>query len=507
MLLEALIIPLKMDSSGFDAGASSAAGKADSLVAKLTRMGGKAVLAGIGAVSGAVTAVAAGINKAIAATVKWGDDLDALQDVTDLTNDQVAGLNFLLRKHGVDAGTAARSLTFLNKSLLEANGNLGTSGRALQNWGIDIKDANGELKSNADLMQEVANKYASLGEGAERTGFATDVFGKSGAELNDVLLEMADGGFQKFIEKAQSLGLNLNADDIQKYKQAVEETKLSWEAIQIFLGSRLLPTFQSITEWLTQRLQDPAIKGAIDTVVGWFDGGFAGFADSVGKAIQSIDWKEVSQVLISGIDSIDWAAIGNGLIKGAGFAVKEIGRFLFEFDWWGLGNSLASAFNNLWAGMFGLTEAEAQKIIKSTLNGIARDIERWVNNVQAYLRGLGFQLSPGQFQMPKFDMSHPRTGGTGGSTSIATNSGPAVQAGNYTYKNGVYTLNRASGGPVIAGQTYNVAEFFQPERFTPTASGRVDPIRNGQQEVVARIDEEKLVRLFISAMQQGAVSS
>jgi hypothetical protein len=35
---------------------------------------------------------------------------------------------------------------------------------------------------------------------------------------------------------------------------------------------------------------------------------------------------------------------------------------------------------------------------------------------------------------------------------------------------------RASGGPVIGGQGYNVSEFFRPERFTPAVSGRIDPI-------------------------------
>lgn len=38
---------------------------------------------------------------------------------------------------------------------------------------------------------------------------------------------------------------------------------------------------------------------------------------------------------------------------------------------------------------------------------------------------------------------------------------------------------RASGGAVIGGQSYNVAEFFKPEQFTPAVNGRVDPIGGG----------------------------
>ena len=85
------------------------------------------------------------------------------------------------------------------------------------------------------------------------------------------------------------------------------------------------------------------------------------------------------------------------------------------------------------------------------------------------------------------------------------------QSGGFTYQGAVRNTypgvpNRASGGPVIAGAEYNVAEFFQPEVFTPSVSGRVDPMRGESQTVVARLDEERLARIIVSAIQQGAMA-
>jgi hypothetical protein len=85
------------------------------------------------------------------------------------------------------------------------------------------------------------------------------------------------------------------------------------------------------------------------------------------------------------------------------------------------------------------------------------------------------------------------------------------QSGGFTYQGEARPTysgvpNRASGGPVIAGQAYNVAEFFRPEVFTPSTSGRVDPVTSGTQRVEAHIDEERLVRIFVSALQQGALA-
>ena len=41
---------------------------------------------------------------------------------------------------------------------------------------------------------------------------------------------------------------------------------------------------------------------------------------------------------------------------------------------------------------------------------------------------------------------------------------------------------RASGGPVIAGQPYSVAEFSRPERFVPAVNGRIEPMGNNTSD-------------------------
>jgi uncharacterized protein YukE len=75
------------------------------------------------------------------------------------------------------------------------------------------------------------------------------------------------------------------------------------------------------------------------------------------------------------------------------------------------------------------------------------------------------------FNIPDWVQNIIDGGGGGGSGSGTTNPGVGERPGN---------RRRASGGPVIAGQSYSVAEFFRPERFTPSVNGRIDPIANKQ---------------------------
>lgn len=69
------------------------------------------------------------------------------------------------------------------------------------------------------------------------------------------------------------------------------------------------------------------------------------------------------------------------------------------------------------------------------------------------------------------------------------------------------TKGRASGGPVIAGQSYNVAEFYKPEKFVPTTSGRISPMDEKQKPVWAVISDSgmrEFARVLAEEMQKTA---
>ncbi len=75
---------------------------------------------------------------------------------------------------------------------------------------------------------------------------------------------------------------------------------------------------------------------------------------------------------------------------------------------------------------------------------------------------------------------------------MGNNPGRNVQGGNTTTGAGSSNGRRASGGPVIAGQRYNVAEFNKSEVFTPNQSGRID----SNKPQMVQIDETTLGTVF-----------
>lgn len=78
---------------------------------------------------------------------------------------------------------------------------------------------------------------------------------------------------------------------------------------------------------------------------------------------------------------------------------------------------------------------------------------------------------------------------------------PLISTGSSSNGNG--NNHRASGGPVIAGQSYNVAEFSRPEVFIPNQSGRVDKKEN--TTTTLDIDYSKLARTLTSELLKAGI--
>jgi DNA-binding phage protein len=87
---------------------------------------------------------------------------------------------------GTDIESVAKSLQRLSKGLVEGKG---SSVDALASLGISFVDASGKLKATDQILLEVADRFKNMEDGAEKTGLAIQLFGRSGAEMIPMLNE------------------------------------------------------------------------------------------------------------------------------------------------------------------------------------------------------------------------------------------------------------------------------------------------------------------------------
>lgn len=497
---------------------------------------------GIGTAIAGVTALLAAMGAAINATFKWADELDQLQDVMGLTNEQAAALAYTARVSGVSVETLAKANTILAKGLVNSKGQLDTTGKALKNWGIDVLDANGKLKDQTALIGEVAKKYGELGTQTEKVNFLTEVYGRNGAELVDFFDTLAkQGGIDAVSEKVKNLGLAIDPNRYEQFNRDLEELKLIGLSLAVAFTERVMPMLEGFIAWIGDVAGNPVFQQWAQTIGGFvasipsmleqaqgalqnFDS--AQFAQDAMDFGANIDWTIVSANLISGIESIDWNSVGAvigekvdqilDVVGGLAIGLyNAISGAIQQLDWGELFYTILAATLSFIEGLSGtsqgallamftswiltartaLTEflanvfvamANLQIFIVSKLYQIDEFftdiVGGWIVNAWgvlklkiggflSYLTNIVDQINAIIAKINPFDINLPDfgTGGGGSGGGGSSGSGGGGSNGN---------RGRASGGPVVAGQDYNVVELNKPEIFTPNTGGRIDPKTN-----------------------------
>jgi hypothetical protein len=343
LLLEALELPLTTVDKGFKAGLAVAA-------------------AGVAALVGAM-------GLAINATFKWADELDSLQDVMGVSNETAAAFNFTLRKSGTSTEALSRGVVILNKGLVKADGTLDTVGKELKDFGINVLGANGQVKDQAMLMGEIAEKYASFSTQQERVNFLTGVFGRSGAELIDFFDTLAaEGGIDEVTKKVEALGLAIDPNRYEQFNRNLEELKLIGLGLAVSFTEKVMPAIEGFLGVITDFAKKPdfgrlleqmdafggkIIKGLGDSIRNWVSSGgpeelseaLIGWVEGIGesegtKSKIQIAAEHLLKALSDAVQGIDWGGIAQAIDE-------KLAEMLGEHDWHASGDSFGKMLESV----------------------------------------------------------------------------------------------------------------------------------------------------------------
>ena len=147
--------------------------------------------------TGAVAAVAAyaGINAAIDRLSNSINTLAKLDDMAQKTGSSVENLSRIQKTvaaFGGDFGAVDNAIAKLAKGMGTIDSDTNKANNALKALGISSRDTAGNLRDPSQVMIEIARNLQNYADGAGKTALATDLFGKSGAEVLPVLNDMAD---------------------------------------------------------------------------------------------------------------------------------------------------------------------------------------------------------------------------------------------------------------------------------------------------------------------------
>lgn len=198
--------------------------------------------------AGAVGAAVAGMVASLGAIEKIKGAIDILDRLDDwaeksgIAVERLSELRFAGEAVGTPIDALASGITKLNKSIVEAAGGNKEAAATFKALGIEVKNADGSLRSNDEVLADMAERFAGYEDGAAKAALAQRVFGKSGEEMIPLLNQGRDG-LAKLRTEAQQLGAIYSgelAKEAAAFNDNLTKIRLGSEAAAVALSGPLI---------------------------------------------------------------------------------------------------------------------------------------------------------------------------------------------------------------------------------------------------------------------------
>jgi hypothetical protein len=154
---------------------------------------------------------------------------------------ELSAFQLTARAAGVDSASFGGAITRLNNKLTDAASGGKDSIAVFKALGIELRDGDGQLISTSDALRQVADRFASYRDGAEKSALATELFGKSGAKLIAFLNE-GSAGLDKFGGASKDA-----IDEAARLQGQIDKLAAGWEKLWIAVAGRTAAVINTLT--------------------------------------------------------------------------------------------------------------------------------------------------------------------------------------------------------------------------------------------------------------------
>lgn len=234
--------------------------------------------------------VVAGFAAAFHETARFASEIDYMADRVGLGNEELSALAYAADQSDVSLGTLERRLNRFNQEVEKAGSGGGSTAAMMRSLGIAARDADGNLRSNIDVLMDVADAVAATEDHYEQAAIAAEFFGQRGGPEMLPLLQSGSDGIREMGEEAEALGLIIDDRTGAAARQFGDDmTRLTGlvKGMAINIGSQMLPAISAYTEAMT--------KSAIESNKGAGNMGF--FAKATEVVLKVVEGARAAFVL------------------------------------------------------------------------------------------------------------------------------------------------------------------------------------------------------------------
>lgn len=231
------------DIKGFGGGIGNALSSATSLLGNLPFM-----LAGIG------TAAVAGFGSMIKETIDTAEHLEKMSQRVGVSVESLSTLRYAAQLSGTEISVLEKAIQRLSRNVYDAGRGIGEAKEAFLDMNINVNDTNGNLRDAEELMKEVADRFATMKDGTEKTALALNIFGRAGADLIP-MLNRGSGALNSMQQEARDLGIEISTDTAKsaaQFKDNMLRLETSVSGLATSLTVDLLPALTNLSDFLVE---------------------------------------------------------------------------------------------------------------------------------------------------------------------------------------------------------------------------------------------------------------
>ncbi len=224
---------------------------------------------------------------------------------------------------GVSQETIDKGLRRLAQSMREADQGVATYSDSFDALGISVRTTDGTFKTSEQVLGEVADKFATMENGATKAALAMEIFGRSGASLINLL----NGGAASLTEFNYEVSENF-AQNAEFFNDQIAVLAIRFDGFRKQLTDALLPALNTIVSVFSE------LFSAENDFTGFFKAieiGIRGISIGIFATVKLVD--EVIRVIgaaaqkvQSFFDNIKIPPFVQKLLGGAGNIAKDLGN-------------------------------------------------------------------------------------------------------------------------------------------------------------------------------------
>ena len=231
------------------------------------------------------------------------------------------------------------SLGILSKQLVSAKDGSAEAAKSLRKVGIDTRLLGDQLPSTTQVLGQIADRFASMPDGVEKSALAMDLFGRSGRDLIP-FLNKGSAEIAKSAQMADKYGVVLSDLEVElsnQFNDTIKESTLALTGLRNILGIGLIKVIKPLAEQFNNFISENRVRLA-EKIKFAFDGmarfvqivwkAMVALTDSIGGFIDAFGGLERVSTILGTIAAI---FLGGKLLYGIGSVVLAVWNAVAAF--------------------------------------------------------------------------------------------------------------------------------------------------------------------------------